>query len=401
MHRQTKSIFFLLLIAWPASTCMAQTAEEKQSETKPNAIEKSELGTTKNVHCAGNLFFGGQFARGDIPLFLEQEITRVITLRTDGEIDWDEQQAIEAVEIEFIKIPFRSPESLTDDVFDQVRELLKDQTRKTLFHCGSANRVGGVWLPYRVLDEGVDLETALEEAREIGLRTEFIEEKALDYIQRKQKAAANPDRVSVKPGINNSFTDPGLDVDSFVRRFEIESREVYTCRERILAACEIGKGHVVADVGAGTGLFSRLFSVEVGDSGWVYAVDISPRFLEHINLEATRLGLDNITSVLCAADGVRLPPDSVDLVFICDTYHHFEYPDSTMRSIRRALKSDGRLVVIDFERIPGQTREWLLNHVRAGKETFRSEIEESGFDCIDELEIPGFTENYFLTFRKN
>ena len=67
--------------------------------------------------------------------------------------------------------------------------------------------------------------------------------------------------------------------------------------------------------------------------------------------------------------------------------------------MRRALKPDGRLIVLDFERIPGQTREWLLDHVRAGKEVFQAEIEQAGFELVREVELEELSENYFLEFR--
>lgn len=214
-----------------------------------------------------------------------------------------------------------------------------------------------------------------------------------------QDDPSKPAKQSVKPGINKSFLDPELDVDQFVKRFEIESREVYSSRHRILTACEISEGDVVADIGAGTGLFTQLFSTQVGP-GWVYAVDIAPRFIRHIQAEAEKKGRENITGVLCTEDSVTLPPNSVDVVFICDTYHHFEFPKSTMTSIHKALKDDGHLIVIDFHRIKGKTREWLLNHVRANKETFQKEIESCGFKVVAEKTIPGFKENYFLKFQK-
>jgi len=185
-----------------------------------------------------------------------------------------------------------------------------------------------------------------------------------------------------------------------VKRFEIESREIFLTRERILVECEIEAGDAVADVGAGTGLFSRMFSTVVGDQGWVYAVDISPRFLEHINKESAKLKIPNITSVLCADNSVSLPPNSVDVVFLCDTYHHFEYPKSTLASIHNAIRPGGHMIVIDFERIEGKTRRWLMRHVRAGKEVFRSEITDAGFKLTEEKQIPGFKENYFLKFEK-
>ncbi len=381
---------------------VAQDQVPTQASTQEDgAIQASSLGGTKNVHRLGDLIFAGQFKPDDVAKIKDEKVLRVITLRTDGEIDWDEKSAIENAGIEFVKVPFKAPETLTDEVFAEIRGLLKDDAKKTLFHCGSANRVGGVWLPFRVLDQGVDVEKALAEAKEIGLRTPFIQEKALDYIERMQAIPAMGGESSVKPGVNKSFIDPNLDVDSYVKRFEIESREVFLNRERILAACEIEKGDTVADVGAGTGLFTRLFSVAVGEHGWVYAVDIAPRFLSHINAEAAKQKLTNISGVLCAENSVNLPPASADVVFICDTYHHFEFPKSTLASINRALKKDGHLIMIDFDRIEGKTREWLMGHVRAGKEVFLAEVEAAGFTLVEEKQIDGFEENYFLKFRKN
>lgn len=206
--------------------------------------------------------------------------------------------------------------------------------------------------------------------------------------------------TKVQPGINDKFLDPTLDIDEWLGRFEIESREVYAAREHVLKSCEIKPGFRVADVGAGTGFYSRLFANAVSDEGWVFSVDISPRFLEHINRKAREDGIHNISGVLGTDRTIALPPNSVDLVFICDTYHHFEFPELTLASIRKALKPGGMLVVIDFERIPGKSREFILGHVRGGKEVFRGEIVDAGFRVIDEIKVPGFEENYLLRFRK-
>ena len=205
---------------------------------------------------------------------------------------------------------------------------------------------------------------------------------------------------SVRPGINDRFLDPELNIDEWIGRFEVESREVFAARREVLKACGIKPGQRVADVGAGTGLYTRLFADAVGNDGWVYAVDISPRFLEHINGKMREENVTNYTSVLCSDRSVQLPPNSVDVVFICDTYHHFEYPQSTLKSIHQALKPDGTLIVIDFERIPGKSREFILKHVRAGKEVFRGEIVDAGFQLIDDVTIPGLKENYLLRFQR-
>lgn len=107
-----------------------------------------------------------------------------------------------------------------------------------------------------------------------------------------------------------------------------------------------------------------------------------------------------MTPILCGQDDVRLPPASIDAAFICDTYHHFEFPATSLASIYRALKPGGQVVVVDFERVPGVSSDWTLDHVRAGKEVFRAEIEAAGFEFAEEVEVEGLAENYFLRFRK-
>ena len=206
--------------------------------------------------------------------------------------------------------------------------------------------------------------------------------------------------TSVKPGINESFLAPDLAVDPFIQRFEAESREIARAAGAIAAFCGLAPGAVIADVGAGTGLFEPLFDQAVGPEGKVYAVEISAPFLAHLAARDAAEGWRNVELVACTERSVALPARSVDVVFICDTYHHFEYPQSTLASIRRALRPGGLLVVVDFERIEGVSSAWLLDHVRAGKDVFRAEIETAGFRFLDEPEVPGLEENYVLRFRR-
>lgn len=200
--------------------------------------------------------------------------------------------------------------------------------------------------------------------------------------------------------LNEEYVDPGLNVDTWVERFEGESREVFSGRHDVLRATAVSAGDRVVDIGAGTGLYTRLFAKAVGKDGWVYAVDISPRFLEHVNRTVTEAGLANVTAVLGRVDSILMPPSSVDHAFLCDTYHHLEAVEPMLASIHRALVPGGHLVVIDFERIPGRSREWVLDHTRAGKAEFRAEIEAAGFVFVEEVKIQAFTENYFIKFKK-
>lgn len=209
-------------------------------------------------------------------------------------------------------------------------------------------------------------------------------------------SAALAQEQSVKPGINDSFRDP--DPKQFTERFEIESREVFAQREAILNAIKLKPTDVVADIGAGTGLFTRLFATNLGPEGRVIAVDIAQKFLDHIEVTCRERGIRNVETLLCKDDSTELPPESVDVAYICDTYHHFEFPIKTMTSLRKAMKPGGRVIVVDFERIEGESSEWTMNHVRAGQEVFEKEIIEAGFKKVDEVKDL-LKENYMVVFE--
>lgn len=200
--------------------------------------------------------------------------------------------------------------------------------------------------------------------------------------------------------INDRFIDPDVDPAMWAKRWESESREVYVARRQIASAVRLTPGMSVADVGAGTGLFTQIFAEEVGSNGIVYARDIAPRFIDYLEDQARKTGFRQVDAKVSKADSAELPDASVDVAFVCDTYHHFEHPEAMLRSMRRALKPGGTLVIVDFERIEGKSREWVLGHVRAGKEQVIGEIQSAGFKLVEEVAIPELHENYCLRFHK-
>ncbi|MCG3128085.1 MAG: Ubiquinone/menaquinone biosynthesis C-methyltransferase UbiE [Phycisphaerae bacterium] len=213
--------------------------------------------------------------------------------------------------------------------------------------------------------------------------------------------AGRGEEVSVAPGINEPYRNPDLKVEEWVERFEGESREIFRERERIAKACDLRPGMTVADVGAGTGLFTMLFAEKVGPAGRVHAVDIVPAFLDSIEKRAAGAKLRNVRTVLCTERSVELRPQSVDLVFVCDTYHHFEYPRSSLASIHAALRDGGSLVIVDFKRIPGVSSDWVMGHVRAGQDVVTREIKDAGFELVDDGRgVDYLRDNYLVRFRK-
>jgi ubiquinone/menaquinone biosynthesis C-methylase UbiE len=128
-------------------------------------------------------------------------------------------------------------------------------------------------------------------------------------------------------------------------------------------------------------------------------VDIAQNFLDHIKKRSTDAGLKNVETLQCPPDSTGLKPASIDAAFICDVYHHFEFPQKTMTSLFAAMKPAGRLMLIDFKRVEGKSTDFVMKHVRAGQEVFEAEIARTGFRKVKE--VSGIlAENYFLIFEK-
>jgi len=186
----------------------------------------------------------------------------------------------------------------------------------------------------------------------------------------------------------------------FLDSMEVGSRELYAAREAVLAAAKIPAGARVADIGAGTGLYSLLFANAAGQQGVVYAVDIEPRFLKLINQRAADLDLKNVVSVLGRDIDITLPEKSVDVAFIADTYHYFSDRAAIMATVRDALVDNGRLIVVDYNLTAGNANDGAHAHVRFGKAGLVNEIEAFGFKLVEEPAVEGLRDFYMVIFEK-
>jgi uncharacterized protein (TIGR01244 family) len=164
------------------------------ADTTPAAkLESAKLGDTPNVHAHGDVYLCGQPTAADLLLAKSQGATTIIDLRMPGEDrGYDEAKAAADAGLDYVNIPFSGTETLTDEVFDKVRAELKAAEGKVIVHCGSANRVGGVWLAHRVLDGGLEFDAALAEAKQVGLRNEGFIDQAKQYIERQKQAQPAP-----------------------------------------------------------------------------------------------------------------------------------------------------------------------------------------------------------------
>ena len=204
---------------------------------------------------------------------------------------------------------------------------------------------------------------------------------------------------SVRPGVNDRFLSPDLDADAQADGFESEGREVFARRHDVIRALALEPGMVVADVGAGSGFYTELMAEEVAPSGRVYAVEIAPNWIEFLREKVQNEGLSQVSVVVSTDRSVELPATSVDLVFSSDTYHHFEFPQTTLASIHRALRPGGRWVVLDYDKIPGVTPPSRMDHLRIGRAEAVEEIERAGF-TLEEIVDLDFEQNYMAVFRR-
>ncbi len=213
-------------------------------------------------------------------------------------------------------------------------------------------------------------------------------------------AAASPEsgETSVRPGVNDKYYEDGS-VEVWTEKLEGERREVIANRDAIIAALELSPGMVVADVGAGTGPFLRALSEAVGADGKLYAVDLAPPFLAHLRDRVEREELANTQVVAASPLSANLPAAGVDLLFMCDVYHHIEYPVAYTRSLAQALAPGGRLAIVEFDKVPGKTSERMMKHVRQDRATLIAELEAEGFVLVREIDSVPLEENYMLVFE--
>jgi arsenite methyltransferase len=116
----------------------------------------------------------------------------------------------------------------------------------------------------------------------------------------------------------------------------------------IIAKIGLAPGLTVADIGSGSGLFTRPMARAVAPGGKVYAVDIDKNLLRHVSETAAAEHIANITTILAPEDSPGLPADSLDVAVICDTLHHISKRQTYLVNLKKCLKPDGRLVIIDF-----------------------------------------------------
>ncbi|MFK7789305.1 MAG: sulfur transferase domain-containing protein [Phycisphaeraceae bacterium] len=161
---------------------------DQTQQVAVSPVEPTSCGNIKNMHQVGDLYVAGGVTPSDYPLLKDLGIKSILNIRYADETPGvDSAKLAEAQGISHVNLSWKGPDELTADKLDAMRKVLRDADRPMLFHCGSANRVGAGWLAYRVLDEGVELEAAIAEAKTFGLKTPAYETIVRDYIAKQQQ----------------------------------------------------------------------------------------------------------------------------------------------------------------------------------------------------------------------
>ena len=181
-----------------------------------------------------------------------------------------------------------------------------------------------------------------------------------------------------------------------VKSWERPERDSWQKPDEVVKALALKNGDVVADIGAGTGYFTRRFAKAVAPEGKVYAVDIAADVLGYLKKRADQENLHNITTIVSVEDDPMLPKDAVDLAFFCDTTHHIEHRTDFYRKMNPGVRKKGRLAIIDYP--PGGEHAPHPMEQLVPRSQAIAEAEAAGFKFVKEFTFLPY--HYFLVFEK-
>jgi arsenite methyltransferase len=187
------------------------------------------------------------------------------------------------------------------------------------------------------------------------------------------------------------------DPKAYIAMLEDPKRDAYQKPSEVVTALGLREGEIIADIGAGSGYFSFRLAHQVGGKGRIYAVDVSPEMILHLNRRIRATGTMNVISVLAPPDDPLLPDASLDRVFICNTWHHIEKQTEYLALLKKMLKPGGQITMIDFHKRPLPVGPPL--EMKIAREDLIRQMEQAGFQL--EREPVFLPYQYFLIFTAN
>ena len=183
------------------------------------------------------------------------------------------------------------------------------------------------------------------------------------------------------------------DIDFWVKMFEDPERDKWQKPADVVNKMELKSGDVVADIGAGTGYITRHIAVAVGPEGKALGLDIEQSMADYMSEDAKKLGLTNYEAKVVRTDDPELAPHSIDVVFLCNTYHHIENRVAYFNNVSKSLKPNGRVISVDFYKNTdfGPPRDHKL-----AKEVVIQEMKQAGYRLHKDLKF--LEHQYYLEF---
>ena len=186
-------------------------------------------------------------------------------------------------------------------------------------------------------------------------------------------------------------------VMEYLDRLDRPERDQEQKPAQVVDALALTQGMSVADLGAGSGYFTRRFVEAIGDTGKVYVIDIEPEALKYIEESLVHMHRSfEAEFILARPDNPKIPIESVDLVFVCNTYHHLEGRPTYFHNIKSSLKPGGRVAIIDFYHDERSGELGFPKRHLVSKEKVMEEMVEAGYRLAKEHTF--LPKQYFLEF---
>ncbi len=192
---------------------------------------------------------------------------------------------------------------------------------------------------------------------------------------------------------HHGFSDS--DVGLWGQMLEGAERDQWQKPDEVIKHLNLKPGDVIADIGAGTGYFTRRFALAVGPQGRALGLDIETSMVEHMKQDARKLNLTNYEARLVKPDGPGLEQQSVDVIFLSATYHHINNRVDYFRKLSKSLKPNGRVVIVDFYHKALPVGPQALED-KVSEETIIKELGQAGYRLIRSLDFLPY--QYFLEF---
>ena len=187
------------------------------------------------------------------------------------------------------------------------------------------------------------------------------------------------------------------DIKQYLEHLDSSERDQYQKPAQVVEALGLKPGMAVADLGSGSGYFTRRFAEAVTESGMVYAIDVEPEMLRYVEDSLIHMHRPYTAEfILARPDSPKLPVESVDVIFVCDVFHHLEDRTTYFLNTRSALKAGGRIAIIDFYHDERSGDLGFPKRHLVPRDTVMAEMTAAGYRLVREHSF--LPRQYFLEF---